>query len=157
MAFSTDIDLNKTDLTTLYDRDYYLWLSTTSKLLRQGNLQGLDITNLAEEIEDMGRSEKRSIESNLRVLLMHLLKYKYQPEKRSSSWKSTIREHRNRLQTLLEESPSLNRYLDEVFNKCYQKARELASDETEMRIDRFPETSPFTQEEILDPGYLPSA
>jgi len=157
MTLSTDIDLNKTDLATLYDRDYYLWLATTSKLLRQGNLQGLDITNLAEEIEDMGRSEKRAIESNLRVLLMHLLKYKYQPGKRSSSWKSTIREHRKRLQKAFRDSPSLRRYVEDVFDESYQDARELAADETEMEIDRFPETSPFSLEKTLDPNYLPSA
>ncbi len=155
MSISTDSLQNAIDLATLYDRDFYLWIQTTSKLLRDGKFHELDIDNLVEEIDSMGRSEKHALTSNLRVLLAHLLKYKYQPEKRTNSWRYTIYEHRDRLQIVLEDSPSLNRYLEEVFEKCYQKARKSASIETGLNRDRFPVTSPFSLEETLDTDYLP--
>lgn len=82
------------NLSILYEQDYYLWLEATAKLLREGQLSALDAINLLEEIEDMGRSEKRAVYSNLKVLFMHLLKYKYQPEKRWNSWMASIVEHR---------------------------------------------------------------
>lgn len=140
---------------TLYDEDYYLWLEQTLKLLQEGKLVELDVPNLIEEIEDMGRNQKQSLKSNLRIVLMHLLKYKYQSSKRSNSWKSTIREHRTRLEDDLMDSPSLKRYFDEVFHECYQKARKLAADETELPLDIFPTESPFSPEEALNADYLP--
>ena len=103
----------------------------------------------------MVRSEKKAIRSNLRILLMHLLKYKYQSEKRTNSWLFTIREHRKRLRDDFKNSPSLKRYFREVFEECYQDARELAADETGLTIDTFPVESPFSQEETLNPDYLP--
>ena len=81
----------------LYERDYHLWLIHTAKLVAENRFAEIDIVSLAEEIEDMGRSEKRAIKSNLRVLLVHLLKYKDQPNKSSNSWRATIREHRLRI------------------------------------------------------------
>jgi hypothetical protein len=142
-------------LSTLYEQDYYLWLETTAKLLRDGQLSALDAANLLEEIEDMGRSEKRAVYSNLKILLMHLLKYRYQPEKRSNSWIASIVEHQQRLKKAFKESPSLQPYFTEVFNECYQDARELAAAETGLAIDWFPVETPFTPEEILTSGYLP--
>ena len=109
----------------------------------------------AEELEAMGRSQKSAIESNLRILLMHLLKYKYQSDKRTNSWLFTIREHRKRLRNDFKNSPSLKRYFLEVFPECYQDARELAADETGLSINTFPIESPFSQEDTLNPDYLP--
>lgn len=140
---------------TLYEQDYYLWIQKTASLLRDGRLSELDIPNLLEEIEDMGRSQKQAVKSNLRVVLWHLLKYNYQPSRRSNSWRATIREHRNRLDEDLVDSPSLKRYFTEVFAECYQKARALAADETGLPIETFPNESPFTPEETLNPDYLP--
>ena len=94
----------------LYHEDFYLWIKTTAKQLKDGNFAEIDLDNLIEEIESMGRSEKRALKSNLLVVLMHLLKYKYQPEKRTNSWLSTIFEHRRRLKEDLTESPSLKKY-----------------------------------------------
>lgn len=139
-----------------YEEDYYLWLQHTLKLLRENKLSELDLLHLIEEIEDMGRSEKRAVESNLVVILMHLLKYQYQPQKRSSSWKASIREHRRRLRKLLKDSPSLMPYLQEVFHECYQDAREQASDETGLSLEIFPIESPFTPEETMNRDYLPN-
>ncbi|MGK7875044.1 MAG: DUF29 domain-containing protein [Xenococcaceae cyanobacterium] len=140
---------------TLYEQDYYLWLEETAQLLREEKLSELDIPNLIEEIEDMGRSEKRALRRNLVVLLMHLLKYKYQPEKPSNNWLRTIVEHRRRLLILLEDSPSLKPYFREVFDKCYQDARSDAATETKLSINTFPAEYPFTPEETLKSEYLP--
>ncbi|MEM8722377.1 MAG: DUF29 domain-containing protein [Cyanobacteria bacterium P01_G01_bin.39] len=144
-----------TDTTNLYEQDYYLWLLHTAQLISEGKFSEVDAVNLIEEIEDMGRSEKRAVESNLVVILLHLLKYKYQPEKRSNSWKSSIREHRRRLRKAFADSPSLKRYFEEVFNECYQEVREQAADETGLSLDTFPYESSFTSAEALDPNYLP--
>jgi Domain of unknown function DUF29. len=103
----------------------------------------------------MGRSEKNALTSNLRVLLMHLLKYKYQSEKRTNSWLYTIREHRKRLRETFKTSPSLYRFFEDIFNESYQDARELAADETGLSINLFPPESPFTVEEVLNPDFLP--
>ena len=140
---------------SLYDRDYYLWLETTAKQLREGRLSEVDRANLIEEIESMGRSEKSALISNLQIILMHLLKHKYQPEKRSNSWLFNIFEHRDRVLEAFEISPSLKPYFREVFAKCYTKARKKASLETGLPISTFPTESPFTPEETLDTEYLP--
>lgn len=143
------------NLSTLYEQDYYLWLETTVRLLRERQLSALDIDNLLAEIEDMGRSEKRAVYSNLKILLMHLLKYSYQPEKRSNSWRASIVEHRQRIKKAFKESPTLQPYLTEIFNECYQDARELAVAEMGLVIDAFPVEPSFTAEESLNADYLP--
>ncbi|MGB5594980.1 MAG: DUF29 domain-containing protein [Crocosphaera sp.] len=141
--------------TKLYEKDYYLWLEETVQLLREGKLRELDVSNLIEEIEDMGISQKNALESNLIILLMHLLKWKYQPEKQSGSWRGSIREHRRRILKAFKNSPSLKRYFEEVFNESYQEARKQAADETELSLNIFPESCPFEIEQILDSEYLP--
>jgi predicted DNA-binding ribbon-helix-helix protein len=140
---------------TLYESDFYLWLATTAQLLRNGNFSGIDLDNLIEEIEGMARKEKQALKSNLRILLMHLLKWKYQTDKRTNSWRSTIREHRKRLKDAFADSPSLKPYYLEIFADGYQDARELASDETGLSLDTFAVDSPFTHEETLNEDYLP--
>ncbi|MDJ0509321.1 MAG: DUF29 domain-containing protein [Crocosphaera sp.] len=141
--------------TTLYDKDYCLWLEETVQLLKEGRLTELDINNLIEEIEDMGRSEKKAIKSNSRILLMHLLKWKYQPDKRSKSWKSSIIEHRKRIRDSFLDSPSLKVYFADNFDLCYQDAKELAAAETGLPIDKFPNQCPFSQQDTLQPDYCP--
>lgn len=140
---------------TLYESDFYLWLSTTAQLLHNGNFSEIDLDNLIEEIEGMARKEKQALKSNLRILLMHLLKWKYQTDKRTNSWRSTIREHRKRLKDAFADSPSLKPYYLEIFADSYQDAKELASDETGLSLDTFPVDSPFTPEETLNEDYLP--
>ncbi len=147
---------SKTSGSELYEQDFYLWIQTTIELLKQGQLTELDLENLIEEIATMGRSEKKALRSNLEVVLMHLLKYQYQSEKRSGSWRATIREHRKRIRETLVESPSLKPYLDQVFSASYADARLLAADETELLIATFPEQSPFTPEQVLDADFLPA-
>ncbi|WP_124977008.1 DUF29 domain-containing protein [Aphanothece sacrum] len=139
----------------LYDRDYLLWLEKTVQLLTDGKLKELDIPNLIEEIKDMGISQKKALKSNLKVIFWHLLKYKYQPEKRSNSWLSTLFEHRDRLEEDFADSPSLKPFFLENFEQCYQKARKQASIETGLSIETFPINCPFTPEQVLDSEYLP--
>jgi hypothetical protein len=139
----------------LYNQDFYLWIETTAKQLKAGNFTEIDLENLIEEIESMGRSEKRALESNLVVLLMHLLKYKYQPEKCSKSWLSTIFEHRRRLNKQFQDSPSLKKYFLETFAECYQDARQQASIETGLDLDIFPLESPFNTDECLNKEFSP--
>ncbi len=141
--------------TNLYNKDYSLWLEETVQLLREGKLTELDVNNLIEEIEDMGISQKNALESNLIILLMHLLKWKYQPDKQSGSWRGIIREHRRRILKAFKNSPSLKRYFEEIFDESYQEARKQAADETELSLSTFSENCPFTIEQILDSEYLP--
>lgn len=141
----------------LYEQDFNLWLEKTIQSLRDGKLLEVDYANLIEELESMGRSEKNALKSNLRILLLHLLKYKYQPQKRTNSWRYSITEHRQRIRDSLETSPSLKPFLTEVVYKCYQDAIRLASDETGLSRSIFPEDCPFSLEEILDLDYLPDA
>ena len=149
--------LNKQkQVNSLYQQDYYLWIEQTIELLQEQKFNEVDIANLIEEIKDRGKSEKRAITSNLKILLMHLLKYKYQPEKRTNSWRYIILEHRQRLRDTFKTSPSLYRFFEDIFNESYQDARELAAGETGLSINLFPTESPFTVEEVLNPDFLPS-
>jgi hypothetical protein len=138
----------------LYDQDFYLWIETISKQLKAGKFAEIDLANLIEEIESMGKSEKRELKSRLIVLLMHLLKWQYQPEKRSESWRSTITEQRICIELLLEDSPSLQPLLIEIFADCYEKARLKASEKTGIKLNFFPKESPFTLAETLKNSFL---
>jgi len=139
----------------LYDRDYLRWIEEQSVLLRNGRFEALDAVNLAEEIADMGKSQKRAVDSALTVILIHLLKYRCQPEQRSNSWRATLREHRRRLRRDFADSPSLRRYAETVFVECYQDARALAADETGLPPGAFPRECPFSVEQALNPDFLP--
>lgn len=98
----------------LYEQDFYLWTQATAQKLKEGKFDRIDIPNLVEEIESMGISEKRELKSRLIVLLMHLLKWEYQSDKRCQSWRSTITEQRICIEGLLEDSPSLQPYINRI-------------------------------------------
>jgi hypothetical protein len=140
---------------TLYEQDFNLWLAATVELLKTRQVERLDYENLIEELESMGISQKHALESNLIQVLIHLLKWRYQPEKQSNSWRLSIREHSRRLLRSLQDSPSLKPYLESVLDDCYQEARERASLETDLPIETFPAVLPFSQENLLNPSYLP--
>ncbi|HAT13828.1 MAG TPA: DUF29 domain-containing protein, partial [Microcoleaceae bacterium UBA11344] len=133
----------------LYETDYLKWIETTVKKLRVRDYSNIDWENLIEEIEDMGRSERRSLESNLVVVLMLLLKWQFQPDKRSGSWKGSIAEHRRRIRKSFQDSPSLQPYLERVFSECYSDAIEQASAETGLAIETFPPLCLYTSAEVL--------
>lgn len=141
----------------LYEQDFYGWLTRQAELLRAGRLSEADIEHIAEELEDMGKSERKSLESELTVLLMHLLKWQYQPGKRSVSWESSIIEHRSRVLDELEDSPSLKHVLPQVFLRAYKYGRAKASAQTGKPIRAFPESCPYTLEQALDPEFWPEA
>ncbi|WOD38379.1 DUF29 domain-containing protein [Nodosilinea sp. E11] len=154
-TMSSQTTAQASSLAHLYEQDYALWLGTTCQLLKTGQMTEIDITHLLEELEDMGRSEKQVLTSNLIVVLMHLLKYAYQPGQRSNSWRFTIKEHRRQLLAALKASPSLKSYFEQVFAECYQDARDLASTETGVSLEHLPLESPFSLEQTLDREYLP--
>jgi hypothetical protein len=141
----------------LYASDYALWLDRQVAALERGDIAGLDLTNLAEEVGDLGRSERFELSSNLVVVLAHLLKWRYQPTKRKKGWSASIREHRRRIRKRLDRSPSLKPSLREVLIEDYADARALAAIETGLAIEVFPETCPFAIEHIIDPDWLPDA
>jgi hypothetical protein len=140
---------------SLYERDFYLWLEQQAALMREGRLDELDAANLLEEIESMGRKDKKAIKSNLAIVLLHLLKHQFQPKRRSRSWLDSILEHRQRLRDDLEESPSLRGHLEAVLPEAYADARARAITQTGLSEREFPRASPYTLEQALDPNYLP--
>ena len=139
-------------MTIAHDRDFYARTQNQAQLLRTGQFDVLDIQQIAEELEDMGRTEKRALESRLEVLIMHLLKWQYQPNLRSRSWQLTIREQRLRVQTLLEDNPSLQPYLSQRIDKIYRLAVIAAERETGLNL--FPETCPYGIEQILSEDFF---
>ena len=143
---------NPQSLQLLYEQDFYAWVEQTAELLKSRNWEILDLENLIEEVVDLGRSQQRALQSALRLILSHLLKWKYQPEKRSNSWQITIISERLNLDELFTESPSLRRFLNDTewINTTYQRARKEAIVETGLSEDNFPIVCPFTVDEILD-------
>jgi hypothetical protein len=139
----------------LYDQDFYKWTRQNAQLLREGRLSEIDIDNLIEELESMGRSEKRAFVNRLAVLVAHLLKWEYQPERRSKSWRSTIDTQRIDVADLLEDSPSLHHEMDEKLNRAYVKARILAEAETGIDRDTFPVACPYEFNRIIDKSFFP--
>lgn len=141
---------------SLYERDFCLWLERQAALLRERRFGELDLENLIEEIEAMGRRDRKAVKSNLVVLLMHLLKHQFQLQQRSAGWRGSIVEHRQRLRDDFEESPSLRPHAAEVFARAYADARERASAETGLPLRTFPTSSPYTLDQALDPRFLPN-
>ena len=139
----------------LYEADYCQWLENTLEQLRQGKYEGVDWDNLLEEIEAMGRSEKRGLKSNLIVVVLHLLKWQYQPEKCSGSWESSLIEHRRRIKEALKESPSLKPYFSQILEESYTESVKQAKAETGLPITRFPQKCPYSLNSILNDEFLP--
>lgn len=141
--------------TPLHEEDENLWLEKTSKLIQEKKWDEIDWDYLREYLEDMSKSEQRSIVSRLIVLLMHLLKWMFQKENRSNSWKSTIIEQRRELNLAFEDSKNLKNHAEKNFDKAYEKAREDASSETNLPIDTFPKEPPFNIDQIINKDYYP--
>ena len=138
-----------------YTEDFHAWALQNAQLLREGRLEDIDIDNIAEELEDMGGSKERELESRLGVLLAHLLKWVYQPERRGNSWQATIEEQRRRIERLLRKNPSLKSKLAECFCDAYGDARLIAVRETGFNKNSFPSDCPFTLVQTLDDAYWP--
>lgn len=138
-----------------YERDVYAWAMEQAALLRAGRLSEADVENIAEEIESLGKSEKRELMSRLSVLLLHLLKWQVQPGLRTRSWTLTIREQRRMLARHLSENPSLRSSMDEVLEDAFGDAVIAAERETDLSVDAFPATCPWARDEILSESFLP--
>ncbi len=139
----------------LYESDFYVWTQEQARLLRERRFDELDLENLIDEVESVGRSDKRQIESRLEILVAHLLKWKSQPGGRGGSWISSIFEQRRRLMRLVEDSPSLREFLRQEVSNGYTAARLLAARETGIAFGLFPEHCPFTPEQVLDLEFFP--
>jgi hypothetical protein len=140
-----------------YDTDFFAWTQHQAAALAAGHVSELDLANLAEEIESLGKRDRRGLRSRLEVLVMHLLKWGYQPERRQTghSWSSTIRTQRRDIRLILEDSPSLRRQVPDMIEADYQDIRLNARDETGLPLETFPETCPWTAEQVLDQAFWP--
>lgn len=139
----------------LYDNDFVAWADQQALLLEQKRWHELDLVNLIEEVRDLGNRHRDALESQLTRLLMHLLKWQYQPEKRSNSWLLTIKDARRQIAKLIRKHPVLAVHAQKVFLECYLEAREVAADETGLPIDTFPLECPYTLEQVLERDFLP--
>ncbi len=143
--------------TTSYERDFYAWANEQAGLLRAGRLAEADIAHIAEEIETMGRSEKRELVSHLTVLLLHLLKWHYQPGLRSQSWRATSRIQRRDLTAHLDDNPSLKSVLSEAIVRAYGNVVIEAEAETGLAQTIFPAACPWGFERMMDGEFWPDA
>lgn len=137
----------------LYDTDFYRWTQEQAKLLSLGKWEMLDVVNLVEEIESLGKQQKQELRNRLGILIGHLLKWDYQPAFRSKSWKATIREQRNEVLDILEENPSLNPYLNEAIQKGFRQGINLVVRETPLDYNNLPTECPYTVTQILNPQF----
>jgi hypothetical protein len=141
----------------LYQRDFYTWALEQGRALRAHHTEAIDWENLAEEVEGLGRSEARELEGRLEVLLLHLLKWRYQPKKRSRSWRLSIREQRQRVARELRQNLGLQTTLAESVSGAYESARLVAARETKLAERTFPLTSPWIFGQINDPDFWPNS
>ncbi len=140
---------------TLYDRDFYAWTEAMAHALRSNRWSTLDIKNLVEEMESLGRRERQESENRLAILLGHLLKWQYQDSQRSNSWRATLRKQRRRIQKLLLENPSLKPYIATAIAEAYLDGRDLAIQETNLPDETFPIDCPYEFETAIDAEFLP--
>ena len=143
------------NLTDLYEHDYYTWARAQAQALRERKVSGLDWDNLAEEVEDLGKVERHRLESHLESLLMHLLKWVYQPQRRSRSWSNSIREHRFRIQRVLRDNPGLKATLPQLFADAYEAAWFWAENETRLDLSTFPESCPWSLDDTMRNDFWP--
>ena len=140
---------------TLYDHDFYAWANEQAGLLRAGKLSAADIEHIAEEIESMGKTEKRELVSRLEVLLLHLLKWQYQPDHRGASWQATIRVQRRDLAVHMADNPSLKSKLPEAVGQAYGNAIIEAGAETGLSESTFPAECPWLFDQMMADDFWP--
>jgi len=138
-----------------YTADFNLWIEQTAQLLRSHCWHEIDVEHLIEEVESLGKGERRGIASQLTRLLLHLLKWQYQPQRRSDSWLDSITDSRTQIELAILDSPSLKSYPTEQLEESYQRARRQAAKQTGMLISVFPEKCLYSLELVLDEEWLP--
>lgn len=141
--------------TVTYESDFYGWIQQQAGLLKSEQFNALDLANIIEEIESMGRSEKRELQSRLAVLLQHLLKWQYQPSRKGRSWQLSIDEQRLQFLEVLNENPSLKPHLQTILNDAYRLAVVKAAKETRFEKKVFPPQCPWTLQKISDMEFYP--
>ena len=141
---------------TAYETDVVAWATEQAALLRSGQVSAIDVEHLAEEIDAMSAKEKRELRNRLAVLLQHLLKWQFQPTRRSDSWTTTMFEQRLNIKDILEDSPSLAGILEERFGSAYALAMRQAAKETDISLALFPKDCPYTLAETMDDDWLPA-
>ena len=139
----------------LYDRDFHAWALEQAERLKRRSANEIDWENIAEEIESLGNQARTEYRNRLTVLLTHLLKWMFQPQRRSRSWEITMLQQRDELAQLLVDSPSLKAFQDQLFARAYHSARLHAAKETRLSLERFPQQSPFTLQQALEDEWLP--
>jgi hypothetical protein len=139
-----------------YRQDFYAWALANAKFLREGKLTEVDIENVAEEIESIGKSEKRELVSRLAVLIAHLLKWQFQPAGRNNSWKYTIEEQREEIIELLKESPSLKNKINQELGRAYHRGVLIAATETDLGKEVFPKQCSFSLEKLINKKFFPA-
>ena len=139
----------------LYETDFYAWTQQQAALVREGRWEEVDRSNLGEEIESLGKQQRQELRSRLGVLIGHLLKWQFQPNARSRSWRSTLRLQRLEISDLLDDNPSLKPYLEEAIDRAYLRGLAIAIDETNLPDDAFPLTCKYTLGEMLDREFYP--
>lgn len=142
--------------TQMYDQDFYAWTMRNAELIRQGRFSEIDVEHIAEELESMGRSEWYELVDRLAVLLAHLLKWQYQPERRGNSWRLTIEEQRRRVARRLRKNPSLKHGIEDTLAEAYQDAIIKTAKQTGLDRRSFPGICPFTLEQVLDTDFWPN-
>lgn len=152
---STELSTSSGTTSTLYEKDFYAWTQEQAKLLLEGKWDGLDVANLVEEIESLGKQQRQELRNRLGVLLGHLLKWEFQSSNRSKSWFVTLREQRRRIRDLLQESPSLKPYLPQALQKAYEDGIDLVVRETPLSDRDLPTECPYTLEQVLDAAFFP--
>ena len=140
----------------LYEQDLFAWTQQQVNLLTHQRWHELDVENLIDELEGMARRDRREMINRLIILIAHLLKWEFQPDHQSGSWRGSIQEQRLQLNGLLEDSPSLHQQFIESLEKAYPQAVKLASKETEMPTTKFPNECPYELAQLLDEDFLPS-
>lgn len=140
---------------SLYDQDFYAWANEQANLLRTGQVSAADIEHIAEEIESMGKTEKRELANRLAVLLLHLLKWQFQPVRRGASWEATVRVQRRDLAVHLTDNPSLKAKVAEAIEQAYGNAVIQAAAETGYPETTFPAECPWSFEQIMDAAFWP--
>lgn len=138
-----------------YEDDFYAWTYEQAELLRLGRFREADLPNIIEELETLGRTERRALVSSYRLVTMHLLKWVFQASHRSRSWTNTIRRERRNIEVTERESPSLRADAAAILREAYAQAREDAADETELPLSTFPAECPWTLTEVRDLGFMP--
>jgi hypothetical protein len=138
-----------------FDRDFHAWVLEQIELLKSRRFADLDIEHLVDELRAVAMAEESEIENRLVVLLHHLLKWEFQPERRSNSWRATLLEQRTRINRVISDSPSLRRHPATVIEKEYRIARLHASGETGLPLGRFPSACPYSVAQLLDENFFP--